>query len=145
MASNVPEKTSHDDLMRFIDGELPPAEHARIESEIAGSSELQREVAIFRAMKGDFQELTFHPATYHHSVWDQVNANVARPVGWLLLLVGTTVWMVYGVYVFATSPSDPWEKLATGAVVIGILTLLATVIWERYREWLTDPYKDVHR
>jgi hypothetical protein len=38
-----------------------------------------------------------------------------------------------------------WEKLATGAVVIGILALLTSVIWERYREWLTDPYRDVHR
>jgi hypothetical protein len=47
--------------------------------------------------------------------------------------------------VFSTSPGDPWEKLATGAIVIGILTLLASVIWERYRDWGTDPYRDVHR
>jgi hypothetical protein len=53
--------------------------------------------------------------------------------------------MTYGVYVFTTSTIDPWEKLATGAVAIGILMLFASVIWERYREWETDPYKDVHR
>ena len=42
---------SHDDLMRFLDGELPPEEHARVQARIEASTELSREVAIFRAMK----------------------------------------------------------------------------------------------
>ena len=33
----------------------------------------------------------------------------------------------------------------TGAIVIGILLLFASVIWERYRVWLTDPYRDIQR
>jgi anti-sigma factor RsiW len=136
---------SHEDLMRFLDGELPPEEHARVQARIAASSELGREVKIFRAMKEGFQDLTFHPATYHHSVWDQVNQRLTRPIGWILLIVGTAVWMGYGAYVFAASPVNPWEKLAAGAIVIGILLLLASVIWERYREWLSDPYRDVYR
>ena len=141
MASRV----TSEDLMRYLDGELSPDERARVESELAGNTELQREVAIYRALKADFQELSFHPATYRKSVWDRVNVHVTRPVGWMLLGTGLAVWMTYGVYVFATSPSDPWEKLATGAVAIGILLLFASVIWERYREWDRDPYKDVHR
>lgn len=136
---------SHEELMRFLDGELPPEEHARIAARIAASSELAREVRIFRAMKEGFQDLTFHPGTYRRSVWDQVNRRLTRPIGWLLVILGSAVWTAYGAYVFAASPSDPWEKLATGAIVIGILLLLASVIWERYREWLTDPYRDVYR
>jgi hypothetical protein len=53
--------------------------------------------------------------------------------------------MSYGAYVFATSAANPWEKMATGAMAIGVLTLLASVIWERLREWETDPYKHIHR
>lgn len=131
--------------MRYLDGEMSPDERERVESEIRRSTELQREIAIFQAMRSDFQTLSFHPADYHRSVWDQVNTQVTRPIGWLLVIVGVTVWMAYGAYVFTTSPIDPWEKLATGAVVIGILTLLASVIWERYREWGHDPYRDVQR
>ena len=138
-------RVSTDDLMRYLDGELSPDERTRVESELATSTELQREVAIYRALKADFQELSFHPATYRRSVWDRVNARVTRPIGWLLVVAGVAVWMTYGVYVFATSSVDPWEKLATGAVAIGILMLFASVIWERYREWDKDPYKDVHR
>ncbi len=138
-------RITSEDLMRYLDGELSPEERARVDAELATSTELQREVAIFRSLKEDFQELSFHPATYRKSIWDRVNDRVTRPVGWLLIIAGLAVWMTYGAYIFATSPSDPWEKLATGAVAIGILMLFASVIWERYREWDRDPYKDVHR
>ena len=141
----MPHQISHEDLMRFIDGELSPTEHARVEEAIASDTELNREASIFRAMKGDFQELSFHPGTLRRSVWDNVNVSLTRPLGWLLVVVGTAIWTGYGAYVFTHSTVDPFEKLATGAVVIGILILLASVIWERYREWLTDPYRDVYR
>lgn len=141
----MPEQITHDDLMRFLDGELPPAEHARVEAAIAASSELAREVAIFRAMRSGFRDLSFHPGTHHHSVWDTVNRRLTRPIGWFLVVTGAAAWSGYGAYVFAISPTDPLEKLSTAAVVIGTLVLLASVIWEQYREWLTDPYRDIQR
>lgn len=139
------EHIPHEDLMRFLDGELSPEEHARIAARIADSSEMSREIEIFRAMKAGIQDLSFHPGTHRQSVWDQVNQQLTRPIGWLLVIVGVAVWTAYGAYVFTVSPVEPVEKLATGAIVIGILLLLASVIWERYREWLTDPYRDVYR
>ena len=131
--------------MRYLDGELAPEDRARVDAELESSTELQREVAIFQALKEDFQDLSFHPGTYRTSVWDQVNTHLTRPIGWILVIVGVAVWMTYGVYVFATSAANPWEKMATGAIAIGMLMLLASVIWERLREWDDDPYKDVHR
>ena len=138
-------RISSEDLMRYLDGELSPEERARVEAVLAGSTELQREVAIYRALKEDFQELSFQPTDRHKSVWDEVNVRVTRPFGWVLVIAGVAVWMTYGVYVFATSPVDPWEKLATGAIAIGILMLLASVIFERYQEWDRDPYRNVLR
>lgn len=131
--------------MRYLDGEMTPEERARTEAELAGSTELRRELTLFQSLKTDVQTLSFHPATHRTSVWDQVNAHLNRPIGWLLLLSGVAVWMAYGAYVFATSTVSPWEKLGTGAIAIGILMLLASVIWERLREWETDPYRDVYR
>ena len=139
------QRISSEDLMRYLDGELSPADRARVDAELVSSTELQREVAIFRALKSDFQELSFHPGTHRTSVWDQVNMHLTRPIGWVLVIAGVVVWLTYGAYLFATTPADPWEKLATGAIAIGILMLLASVIWERYRESRTDPYRDVHR
>jgi len=131
--------------MRYLDGELSPEERVRVEVELGRSTELQRELAIFRSIKVDVQQLSFHPGTHYQSVWDQVNANVTRPVGWILVIAGAVIWMTYGAYVFTVSPGAPWEKLTTGAIVIGVLMLFASVIWERYREWDRDPYRDIHR
>lgn len=131
--------------MRYLDGEMAPEERARVDAELERSTELQRELAMFRSLKSDIQGLSFQPGTNRFSVWDRVNAHVNRRVGWILVLAGVVVWMIYGAWVFATFPVSPVEKLATGAVAIGILMLLASVIWERYREWQHDPYKDVHR
>jgi hypothetical protein len=131
--------------MRYLDGEMPPDERRRVESELGTSTELQRELAIFRAMQADFRELSFQPHLERGGVWNEVNRRLTRPVGWILLVAGTAVWTGYGAYVYYTSPADLVEKLSTGAVVIGILFLLASVIWEQYQEWIEDPYKDVHR
>lgn len=67
--------------MRYMDSEMPPEERVRLDAELERSTELQRELAIFRAMRTDFQGLSFDPGTYHRSVWDQVNARVTRPEG----------------------------------------------------------------
>ncbi len=138
-------RITHDDLMRYLDGETSQEEHVWIDETLEVSTELQRELAVFRAMKNDLQDLTFAAPAGSDSVWSVVNRRLTRPLGWILLIVGLSSWSVYAAYLFATSAGDPFEKMATGAVVIGLVLLLASVIWERYQEWHTDPYRDVHR
>lgn len=139
------DRVSHDDIMRYLDGELPPSEHRRVEAEVQASPELQRDIAIYRAMRDDFHGLAFRSRRGDQSVWNSMNIRVVRPVGWIVGVAGGLAWTGYAGYAFATSHADILEKLAAAAVVIGTLTLLASVIIQRYREWGTDPYKDVHR
>lgn len=131
-------------LMRYLDGELPPEERRRVEGLLQGSTELQRELALFRGLKHDLADLSFSTGP-RNGIWEGVNRRLARPVGWIFLVVGLTLWTGYGVYVFATSPGALLQKLAAGGVVIGILLLLASVIWEQYHAWVRDPYRDVQR
>ncbi len=139
------ETVDRDELMRYLDGELSPAVRSRVEERLSASTELQRQLTLFRAMKGDLQEISFEPLRSAPSVWDRIQRRVSRPVGWLLLVSGSVAWALYGAYVYLTSQVEPLEKIATAAVVVGILLLLAAVIRERYREWLVDPYRDVQR
>jgi anti-sigma factor RsiW len=141
----VQSRIDHSDLMRYLDGELTPEERERIEEQMERSTELQRELAVYQAMKSDLQNLTFAPVPVGTSVWSQVNRRLARPLGWVFLTVGVVAWTGYAAYLFVTSSAAVVEKLATSAVGIGIILLLATVIFERYQESLTDPYRDVHR
>ena len=139
------ERVTHEQLMRYLDGEVGPEERNRIEASVEDSTELRRELAVYRAMKDDLQSLKLNEGGAGGSVWNAVNRHLARPFGWVLLVVGSLIWAAYGVYVYLTSPALLWQKMATSAIGIGILVLLASVIWERYRIWLTDPYRDVKR
>jgi len=139
------DRVTHEELMRYLDGEVGPEERSRIERSVEDSTELRRELTVYKAMKDDLQTLKLGPGGSNGSVWNAVNRQLTRPLGWVLLIVGSLVWAAYGVYVYLTSPHFLWEKMATSAVVIGILLLFASVIWERYRIWLTDPYRDIQR
>jgi anti-sigma factor RsiW len=140
-------RVSHEELMRYLDGEASPDEKAHVERALETSTELRRELIVYKAMKDDL--LTLKLATGdgqgRHSVWHAVSRQLGRPLAWALVIVGSLVWAVHGLYVYMTSPIFLWEKLATSAITIGILILLATVIWERYRTSLSDPYRDVQR
>lgn len=139
------DRVSHEELMRYLDGEISPEERQRIENAIAGSTELRREVAVYRSVKEDLSSLELGDHPRSSSIWNRVARRLTRPVGWTLILAGMVVWTAYGTYTYVTSPMELWEKLATGGIVIGILVLLAGVIMERYQEYLTDPYRDVQR
>ena len=139
------DRVTHEELMRYLDGEVGPEERRRIEGAVGVSTELRRELTVYRAMKEDLQSLKLRDADHNGSVWNAVSRQLAKPLGWVLLLVGTLVWAAYAVYTYFVSPALLWQKLATGAVGIGILVLLATVVWERYRVWLSDPYRDIQR
>lgn len=138
------QSVSNEDLMRFLDGELPPAEVQRVRDALDRSTELQRELRIFEALREDVGELMYDPPA-RASVWDGVQRRLTRPVGWILLIGGAILWLIWGAWVFATSPADPVEKLAVGALAVGFLTLLASTVMERVREARTDPYRDIQR
>lgn len=144
MDGRTQQTVSHEDLMRFLDGEVTPEERAAIEGRLEASSELRREFAIFRSMKADFRDLSFAPQD-GDSVWDRIRTRISMPVGWGLTIAGFVGWSAYGIWTFVKSPSAIAVKLAAGAVVAGILVLLAQVIWDRYREYGSDPYRNVHR
>ncbi len=135
---------SSDDLMRFLDGELPSDEMARVEEALKRSTELQREFRIFQALRDDVSGLTYDPPA-RESVWDGVERRLTRPLGWILFVFGAILWTAWGAWVFATSATNPIEKLAVGALAVGFFMLLGTTVMERVREWRTDPYRDIQR
>lgn len=134
----------HDELMRYLDGELPPERAREVEAALEESTELRRELMIFRRMKADLEEIgaAMEP---ERTVWDAVNRRLTRPVGWVLFVVGAVIWTVYGVYAYLAGADALWEKLATSAVVVGLAMLLVSALVDRWRALKTDPYKEIRR
>jgi anti-sigma factor RsiW len=135
---------THDELMRYIDGELPPERARAVEATLASDTELRREYVVFRRMKSDLEAMGGAMRT-ETGVWETVNRRLTRPAGWILVLAGVAFWLVYAGYVFFTGPEAVWQKLATSAVAIGVVLLFLSVVVDRVRDLRTDPYKEIQR
>src|ERR1043165_7508834 len=85
---HVRERITQEDLMRYLDGEMPPQERETLERELDQSTELRRALAISQAIQSDFRELSFAPALQGGSVWSHVHRRVTRPLGWIFLVSG---------------------------------------------------------
>ncbi len=135
---------SHDELMRYLDGELPPERVRAVEEALETSTELRREYTIFRRLKADLHDMGARLEP-EHTVWNAVNRRLTRPVGWALFLVGAAIWVAYGVYAYLTGGEALWEKLATSAIVVGLAMLLVSALVDRWRDLKTDPYKEIQK
>lgn len=136
---------SHEQLMRYLDDEVGTEERSRIEAHLERCSECRRELAIFDTMKSDLTRLRFDQGHGDDSIWDRVNRRLTRPVGWTLLIAGALSLLVFGIYTYVISPGEIWEKVSVGAVLIGLALLFIGVARDRYREWRTDPYREIER
>lgn len=137
-------EVSHDDLMRFLDGELPPDRHAAIVRHLDLCTECKREFTVFQTMKGDLAAmLDTDPAI--PSVWNRVNRRIMLPTAWVLLIAGAVSLSLWGAWTWVTSPESFWRKLFVGAVVVGLGLLLLSAIGDRLRDLKTDPYREIQR
>jgi anti-sigma factor RsiW len=135
---------TRDELMRYLDGELSPDRVGAVEAALETDTELRREYVLYRRLKSDLEELGSEMRT-PSTAWDRINRRLTRPMGWILFLAGLGVWLVYAVYMFVTGPEALWEKLAVGAVVVGLGILLLSVVVDRVRDLKTDPYKEIQQ
>lgn len=142
----------HATLMRFLDGELDDEDRRRVEAHLSSCTECRRGAAVYRsvgdASSAEGGESWMRPAEDARdgpATRDSLHSRIARPTGWLLIVVGVVLWLAWGVWSFLSSPGLPVQKLATGALGIGVGLLLVSVAWERWRDWRREPYRDVQR
>ena len=134
----------HDELMRYLDGELDPDRVRDVEEALERSTELKRELMLFRTMKHDLREVGAGMRTTE-SVWLSMNRRLTRPAGWILLVAGVVVWVAYGAYTFLTGGDALWEKVALSAVIVGMAVLLVSAFVDRHHDLKTDPYREIER
>lgn len=129
---------SEQDLMRYLDGELPPSERARVEAALDASPDLREKLGTFRSIRSDLHELSFPPAEPKHSVWNRVALRVSESPARRFIGVGVVLWVVYGAFELATGKVDAWTHIAVAGFGIGALILFALVIRDRFRTWFDD-------
>jgi anti-sigma factor RsiW len=135
---------SHEDLMRYLDGELPPDARARIATHIEGCTECNREYVVFEAMKNGFRSMLAGNGV-GPSLWASVSRRLVQPTAWLLIVAGAAGWVAWGLYAWFISPEHFLLKITEGFVVLGLALLLAIAVGDRLRDLKTDPYREIQR
>lgn len=128
------EPVSTQDLMRYLDGELPPDDQRRVEAALDASSELREQLHTFRSLRAGFHDLTF-PAREERSVWDKVAVRILRSRARWFVGVGVAMWLLYAAVVVRQGAVDAWTRVTVAGLAIGVLILFALVIRDRYQSW----------
>jgi anti-sigma factor RsiW len=136
--------TSHPraELSALVDGELSPADAARVQRHLRDCTECSRELAIMRDLGGAMRTMSTHGA--RRSVWDGVHRRITRPAGWLFLIAGLGVWAGLALVGWWRAALTV-EWVAVTGIAAGLILLLAGLGYEQYREWTETRYKDVER
>lgn len=139
-------------LSAYVDGELDPADVARIEAHLAEDPETRREVERLRRLKEVTGALRLKepPPEAWEDFWQRAYNRSERSLGWLLFGLAVLVLGGWGVTQLLRTllGTDSLPFIVKGAViggVAGLALLLVSVIRERLHKRSRTRYKDVIR
>jgi anti-sigma factor RsiW len=135
-------------MMAHMDGELDDADRRELEEALADSPELRAELARLEDLGRRLSGVRLRdPAD---EVLEELDRTLAKraglPLGWLLVVAGTLVLLVWSLGAWLLDPALPaLLRWAGGAVLLGLLLLFLVKARERWIEYRRDPYRDVVR
>lgn len=134
-------------LSAYVDRELTQADSQRVRIHLEDCAQCRQALQQLRGLQRLTAEMKFTdpPEDKMEELERRLSVQAPRRAGWGLFLGGVGVWAVYAVYLFATSPVQLFEKLAAGAVVIGLVLLFVSVLRERLLVLPHDRYRGVKR
>jgi anti-sigma factor RsiW len=146
-----PRKEAHL-LSAYVDGELNPADVARVEAHMAENEDTRREVERLRRFNQVTGALRLKeaPPEEWENFWTSFRNRSERSLGWVLLIIGVTIIGIWSLFnlLMALVGTDALPLYVKGGVfagAAGILILLISVIRERSHKRSRTRYKDVIR
>ncbi len=139
-------------LSAYVDGELDPADAARVEAHLAADPAARREVDRLRRLKDLTGALRLKdaPPEAWEDFWQSAYNRSERSLGWLLLGLAVLVLAGWGATVLlgALLGADDLPTLVKAAIIAGVAglgLLLVSVVRERIHARARTRYKDVIR
>ncbi len=150
-ASDREERARH--LMTAtLDGELDGAERQELEALLAADQELESEWRKLNNLKEltQMSMISNPPEEQWGSYWQSVYNRIERGIGWILVSLGATVLIGFGLWqaiseLLADTGVPGFVKLAILALGTGGAMLLISVLRETIFVRRHAPYKEVER
>ncbi len=136
------------DGMRWLDGELSPAEAEAYQAHVRGCAECERELASLGRIVRMTDELKLRApdAEFWNGYWESVYRRSERRTGFVLLIAGALALLGYAIVRAVRSPALlSFEGISVLLILVGLVVIFVSVARERYHESKNDPYKEVER
>ena len=139
-------------LMGYLDHELTELEVLRMEEHLKGCASCAAELEEFRRLKEVTQNMrvVMPDDRYWEIYWSNIYNRLERRVGWILLSLGSILLASYGLYYVVArlllQGNIPLVvRIGVVAVVVGLCTLVVSVLRERIFFSKSDKYERIKR
>lgn len=135
-------------LSAYLDRELAQVEEQRVRIHLEDCEECRRAYAELTRLQELTRSLQFEAPLEARMKELEKSFSVQAPrrLGWLFILAGAAAWLIYGAVMWVRHWRPPTvEDLIAGAVVIGFVMLLASVVIERLRQLPHDRYRRIEK
>jgi predicted anti-sigma-YlaC factor YlaD len=139
-------------LMGYVDQELTELETIRIEDHLKECCDCREELEEFRRLKEATQDMRvlMPDDKYWEDYWSHVYNRLERKIGWIFTSLGTILLMSYGVYrsvseLLFRAGIPILIRIGVLALIVGLCTLLVSVLRERLFLFKSDKYERIKR
>lgn len=135
-------------LSGLLDNELAPEESADLNNHLIRCASCRADYEELRRTERKLEAISYVEITDEaaRSLWKLPYRRFLRLASLLMVIGGYSALLIYGIITFLTDgDEDLFGRVAIGAIVIGFLVLLGSVIVERISTYRVDPYKEIER
>ncbi len=139
-------------VMAYLDGELPETEMIEIKKLIDEDDSYNDVYLSLKKVKEVTQEMKFKklPEMYWDDYWQHVYNRIERGISWILISIGLIIvgsFLMWQIIESIITNQNIHVLLKTGILFLmaGIITLIVSVLREKFMVRKVDKYREVER
>lgn len=132
----------------LLDNELTPEESTELNTHLIRCASCRSDYEDLRRTEQKLEAISYVEITDQaaSALWKLPFARFLSIASLLLVIGGYAALLLYGIVMFLIDrDEDLFGRITLGAIVIGFLMLLVSLIIERIRTYRVDPYKEIER
>jgi len=135
-----------------LDGELTPEQERELDLHLQDCPVCSKEYQELLKIKEVTSDMRFTdlPDRFWAGYWNDIYNRLERGIGWMLLSIGAIVLLAFGAWellnnFFLDDTVSILLRLGVGAGLLGVITLLVSVLIERLFALKHERYEEVER
>ena len=137
-------------LSALVDNELDSEQKRIVADHLATCDDCRKEYAKLRKLKEVTDDMQFFdlPDKLWAGYWHGIYNRIERGIGWVFLSLGAIILLAFGAWelfqnFFLSSEPPLLLKFGVGALLLGLIVLLVSIIRERIFSRTHDRYEEV--